>query len=365
MNVDRPESVVAICVAVVISILSLHLVHHLFTEKYEMSLTLKILCFIFCCTYIPLTICNWFSFTVGRENRFIYNLFFNIFYDIINLCLYSIIVLRYHQTFRLSQYRSSNKMYIFIFGLIITYFTIYSIWILMYALAYDYTGQYQLSTFLTLFITESFLLIIDGILTVIINYLFCRNLVLLAVSITYNKHNDSQYSNTKKVELVEPSKSSTNISTTDTITTPSKPNTSTATTSLLYDGSISFNKKHNNMDNYYTLNEKQKRLIAVTIRLIILTLPAMITTSLVWIVSLSSWYLHYFGPKNIYMINNWILHVIIVPCDSMSNFLCVYLAFDFVAQYYDIVCCCIHTKCYNMFEKIIQRKIVNKLSLLE
>ena len=108
---------------------------------------------------------------------------FNIFYNIVNVSLYLIIVLRYHETFKLSAYKSSNTLYRIIFALIAGYFGCYSLWIAVYATNYDHFNLSS-SAFMVLFGAEVLLLMMDLILTVIITFLFCRNLVLLTVSIT-------------------------------------------------------------------------------------------------------------------------------------------------------------------------------------
>lgn len=392
MDVNSSESVVAICVGIIIVILSLHLLHHLFIEKENIPLLLKILCCIFCLSYIPSTICNWFSYIVDRSDRWLYNLLFNAFYDVINCTLYCIIIYRYHETFKSSQYKGSKRLYIFIFTLIAIYFISYAIWIVIYSINYNYK-DYSTLTFVILFGSEVILLLIDSILTIIITFLFCRNLVLLTVSITANNemyNRQKRKTSTKKhghhkrkgkkqknerIELVEPSQSGTTSSTiTTTTTTTTTLHVSSKSRSRISTDKTSLLSSDSNSDLYYVeeeylkheLNEQQERLLSLTVRLIILTVPAMLSTSIVWIVSLIGWTFQYYqGSDNIYYVAIiWILHVMIIPFDSICNFLCVYLAFDFVQEYYNFLCCFLHNCCYNMFKRIITKRIIKFISSL-
>jgi hypothetical protein len=76
---------------------------------------------------------------------------------------------------------------------------------------------------------------------------------------------------------------------------------------------------------------------------------------------LTAWFLEYGGHREEYKVVLWILRVVIVPLDSISNFLCVYLAFDFVASYYHSTCCILNALCHRIFENVIKKQIVRTL----
>merc|ERR1712228_1162957 len=173
----------------------------------------------------------------------------------------------------------------------------------------------------------------------VITYLFCRNLILLTASIHSTQSKKTMTASVRNfdVELMQTMEKS-------------KSNTSTASTSLLLSRCRITEKKK------IHLNDKQNRLISLTVRLIVLTVPAMISTSFVWIASLISWCLEYFGFEEMYKMVHWTLRVVIVPSDTILNFLCVYLAFDFVVQYYTLLCC-VHKMCENVFKNEIKKQI--------
>ena len=258
------------------------------------------------------------------------------------------------------------------------YFIIYWVWITIYALNYDQNGynfeKYSFATFLIEFVCKFLLFSIDLILTIIITYLFCRNLILLAASIKNTKRTVSSKKAIKykeDVELTETKSAcspSITIRANNTLSAKIRLFTSTASTSLLSSSTetIKYEYETTQIDGIgeIYLNGKQKRLICLTVRLIVLTVPAMISTSFVWISSMIAWYLGYFEDETIFdeeMQSNdhylyWMLRVIIIPMDTILNFLCVYLAFDFAAQYYSWLCL-IHNLCYNCFKRAVKRRI--------
>ena len=362
MDVNSVESVVNVCIAISILLLSFHLLHYLFIDLHstEISFRYKVLCCTFSMTCIPLTICNWSSnIAVDEESQFILDLFFNVFYIIVNVTLYLIIDLRYYETFKHSPYRPSNRTQCCLLALITAYFMIYSLWIITYLLSHHRDAYiYSLPVFLILFISEMFLLLIDLILTVCITYLFCRNLILLAASIGNSKETVGK-SIHREIEFTDTSLFSSSVQRPASTNTIILPVTSTPLMSSSLDCI-----KYENEDSVH-LNGNQQRLISLTVRLIVLTVPAMISTSVVWIVSLTAWYLDYFVDNDgkyrqvhedkVY----WTLRVIIIPIDTVLNFLCVYLAFDFVSHWYKRICC-VSEICENLFKIAIKKRITSK-----
>ena len=370
------DSVVAICISVVILILSLHLLYQLFVKYAARSLKYKFLCAVFSMMNIPLTICNWLTrIADNAQRRFLFNTCFNIFYNLVNVSLYLIIIIRLHDTFSNSVYRTSSMMYIFLLLLVACYFIIYSVWITNNILRNEETNDLNdtydsFDAFLFNLVINASLLIIGLILTVVIIYLFCRNLILLAASINSPKVRTS--TTTKDVELTS-SHSSTNITKEYILTRTQSPNANnlieklTPSTPLMSSASIDQNEAFTLDEGAsFHLNSEQRRLISLTVRLIVLNVPALISRVVIWSLSITTRWLGYFENTNIHNdyetegmydhILYWMLRSCMIPLDIVLNYFCVYLAFDFAAQYYKWICF-IHKLCSLCFERAVTRRI--------
>ena len=105
------------------------------------------------------------------------------------------------------------------------------------------------------------------------------------------------------------------------------------------------------------MDAKQQQLISVATRLMILTIPAVVTTTLVWGVSLVVWISLYQQNMKVYYPTRWILHVFVLPIDGIANFLCIYLNFKFARGCYEKLCCGISRFCENCWGIVTELKL--------
>ena len=131
-------------VAALIAPLLIHLLYKLSiakpeqsSKKRDMEPRMKKLTCLFSLFFIPQLIANLFTeiYSDGdhAKQRTNWNIAMNVFYLLVNVCLYLVIIQRYHITFKDSAYSSGNWLYIFLIGLIIVYFIVYSSFFVIYA----------------------------------------------------------------------------------------------------------------------------------------------------------------------------------------------------------------------------------------
>ena len=405
--------------ATCIMILAFHLLYHLFFKLADLNKFMKILCTVFSIAYIPMSISNVLTETVPEHKRKPYLVLMNASYDVINVTLYLIIVLRFYDTFSQTMYQLSKKTYVLIFTLITIYFLAYNTWFVAYlnGLFSDETRSVGI-----VIIMEAILLIDDMILSVVITYLFCKSLFKLTLSLSsvsidheYDliDHKSPEIKGCDVDKEIENEVTWTNSA--QTMKTPSRHrncNEETLTkqydemstsignpsmfspqlkskksssilslsikTSLMMTSSIYYNKKtggDSHMEeecdsemgilsrsdrpntNMTGISNKQQQLIAVATRLMILTVPAVVTTTLVWAISLTAWIALYNNNMNIYHLFRWLLHVFFLPLDGVANFLCVYLNFKFSRTLYNRLCCGINRFCENCWAIVTELKV--------
>ena len=322
-------------VAIIIVPLTIHLLYKLLWTFHDnnnnnnnnnigrrkMKSEMKILTCLFSIFFIPLLIANLFTeiYSDGShpKQRLNWNLTMNVFYLLVNVCLYIIIIQRFKITFNDSHYASSHKLYIFLSFLVILYFLVYCSFFVIYAAQthwFPASDAYKFYIFVDVNVVT-----IDLILTLIITYLFFTKLQRLIID-TYRMNND-RISNEIEIEEIEMSLSRKSVS----------------------------------------LNANQNRMIVILTRLIILTLPAMFSSVLLWTISTWSWILTD-TDSNAPILHKFtnILHAFLIPLDIVTNFLCIYLNFHFTKRLYRIICCGFDKCCLECCKCIIQCRIVKQ-----
>lgn len=312
-------------VAAIILPLLVHLLYKLLIDKpqqakkkHDMEPRLKKLTCLFSLFFVPQLIANLFTEIYSDahhpKQRRNWNITMNVFYLLVNVCLYLVIIQRYHITFKDSAYSSTKGLYIFLIGLIILYFMVYSSFFVVYATKghwFPAIDAYKIYIFVDIMILS-----VDVILTFVITCLFWNKLQRLIID-TYRITNNESVLEIEDI-------------------------------SSIHRGTIN-------------LNVTQQKMIMIATKMVILTLPAMLSSCILWTVSTWSWILNDNDPTApILPILTNTLHAVLIPLDIITNFLCIYLNFDFTKRLYRCICCGFDKCCLNCCKCITELRIVKE-----
>jgi len=317
-------------ITIIIIPLGIHLLYQLLCSphrcdsKVPIEPSVKVLCCIFALLFVPQTICNLMveicsisDYTSDTPQRSRWNLAMNIFYALVNVCLYLIVIQRYYLTFSDSAYSSRPALFVLISSLVLLYSFMYCCYVIVYSSeARFFADEHQANKF---YIAENLtLLLVDALFSVVMIYLFCLKLQRLILD-SYRRSSTAQFANTRQDELGELTVKNVRLS------------------------------------------ESQQKLIYVATKLVVITLPALLSTTVLWSVSTCAWFVEDTHP-NSRMLPLLIhgLHALFVPINIVCNFCCIYLHFEFNKKVYSILCysldkCCLKCCIYITGLRIVEQ----------